>query len=691
MPQPPENSGQMVNRIVNIKPLQQQTATMLTGHMSRQVTLYPDTQRAIYQPGERFTITLNAIDVDYISFEDSVLWAKVETSSKGNIEYVEEAGITITGGKETWSGMHTRFKYPALGGASYIDRFRIFAGTTEIQDYERYWGLWGTLAEMNAPRGFESYETMLMNSRCSPAVIKMMRSDGDYRHELNATHTCYAAPHTTANTIITCKYTHWVQIPLLSVFNDAGWIPNYQMGNKIKLEFVLVPNNLPYASSFWSGSGGDDVTPEIKDGAAPCTPIYYDSRPMRWSECVPDVCYAYGCTAATAGVVVTPVGTVGKIWKVDESHFSWRFTDIMLRVNGLTVLQGGQLDAQPVEIFTKSYVTMTAPTTGQRDERIAFQIKKSSIRKMHMIFTDPSIYSTQKWQDCTIEHWLRAGTMGAIKYEPLDPNYDAEHKVYDPSITWFAVELGGKRYPTDFGTGPERHPDDRDANTHEMFRAYNRFMGRNDVSGMLFPASLTAFDETCHGSMPSQRFERYPGFNNCFELTYTSDLNCGYLGQVDGCLEIKNGTQAHPAWYGMTKSLYGGPAIRTGYKPQKSVFSNVLADVRPFSQYHRLHATCGLTGGKFIMAVTMGAMDKASTLIQGVDTERYDFNVLFSRNEAINTTKYKMAAWEESDPAGENEFQWPAARMTERIPEITVFFDYDVKLTIQNGVIILDD
>jgi len=463
----------MVNRIVNIKPLQQQTATMLTGHMSKQVDLYPDTQRDNYNPSEIFTITLNAIDVDYISFEDSVLWAKVKTTSTGNIHYCD-INVNASRGKSSWSNIHTRFKFPALGGASYIERFRIFAGTTEIQDYEKYYFLWGTLAEMAAPRGFENYENMLMNSRASPKVVEMMRSDGDSHLNDPATALAPATAAPPAGTPVKGTYDVWIQIPLLSVFNDAGYIPNYQMGNKIKLEFKLTPNDLPYRAGYSPGNT-----------AAVSAAVYGNV------EYVPNTQWTVAVPAAAT------------IMYIEESKFSWVLKNIVLRVNGLTVLQGGQLDAQPVEIFTHSYSVMTSPTTGGADERIPFQIKKSSIRKLHAIFTDAQVSTNQDWNRSSIDQWCRAGTVGSVNRSTVDTGtWPVEvGKEYNPSITWFAVELGGKRFPTSFGTGANRHPDNVHENVHEMFRAYQRFNGRNDVSGAIFPASLTPMNEGSHGGL----------------------------------------------------------------------------------------------------------------------------------------------------------------------------------------------
>jgi len=345
---------------------------------------------------------------------------------------------------------------------------------------------------------------------------------------------------------------------------------------------------------------------------------------------------------------------------------------------------------------------MTSPTTGGMDERIPFQIKKSSIRKLHAIFTDSQLTTNQDWNRSSIDQWCRAGTIGSVNKSSSDtgPWPVATDAEYNPSITWFAVELGGKRFPTSFGTGSERHPTNVHENVHEMFRAYQRFKGRNDVSGAIFPASLTPMNEGSHGSLS----DAWDDLNVPFGGSYTQIWSChkgvNYKverGDLESDLTVFNPNEvihsnvAHPAWWGMTSSLYGGPAFRASwdYSPAVAWDPATPANNAGMGNTWSTHYTNALTGGKFIMAVTLGAMDKASTLIQGVDTERYDFNILFSRKMAISPGAIVTRSWTTEDASADHKY--PCADVKEYPVELTVFFDYDVKLTIQNGVIIIDD
>lgn len=622
-------------------------ATVLSAHMPVQVTIYPDTQRAVYNPGDTISITLNAMNVDYINFADSILWVKyvVTTPTFTSLGTDDVHGAV----QNYFNNFYTRYMFPALGGASLISRFRIYSGTTEMQDYERYWALWGTLAEMAAPRGFSDHATLFNKTRISSSV--------------------QSSTLVKANNNIITSVPIWIQIPLISVFNDAGFIPNYQTANKIKLVFTLSQNNAIFQSAFFSMLPTTTIEPNA-DGDATHKQMVFDKGVM---EFFPGIQYG--------GKVVT------------QGAYTWSITDAFFRASGLTVLEGGQLDADPVEIFTHSYRVMTAPTTGQMDERIPFQIKRSSVRKVHAIFTAPNLNNTQDPNYPTQGHWLRAGIVGSRNYystHPSDQNpVNGIAKAYDPSITWFAIEMGSKRYPTSFGTGENRHPAYRDANTHEMFRAYSRFNGLNDISGRTVPMNLTPFEELNHGWL--NKMSHGPGVEEQVAARAWANINMDALPytQFRAGETIGNPVIFHPAWAGMTCSLYGGSATRAVYRPflsttaiTKAITANSYAGVSVVS-------TDQLTGGKFIMATTFASMDKRGKLIQGVDTERYDINLLWSRAEPIAAGMVFPGANTHYNDT--NDLSWrPLYQVVEEVPDITVMIDFDVKITIQNGTITLD-
>lgn len=614
---------------------------MLSAHMPSQVTLYPDTQRAVYNPGDKITITVNAMDVDYIQFEDSVLWVSLEMTLP---QYLDRDG----NGRINIDNTSVRFKYPALGGASLVDRFRIDSGTTILQDYEEYWALWATLAEMSAPRGFSDPSTFYNKTRCATEVMRMQ-----------ATHSSTNA-YDPSGTITT--YPVWIQIPLISVLNDAGFIPNYQTANKIKLHITLSQNDAIFASSIYR------ISPSFVAG----DPNVYLS--------------GYEPDQETMPKIITPRDSAGvNVYDaVEDLRFTWALKDCFLRASGLTVLNGGHLDANPVEIFTHSYQTMTTPTNGMKNERVSFQIKKSSIRKMHAIFTSPSVKMNQDFIRPTQRHWMRAGSLGArLVYDVDPPIAGTGTHAYDPSITWFAVELGGKRFPTSSGTGEERNPVARDTNVAEMYRAYSRFNGINDMSGTMMPLSLTPYDEHSHGSMFLT--SRIGDMQGTFQGRYAAQNVGGPVGAW-GAFNIGNVAShpfaAHPAWTGMTASLYGGFAARFGYRPWDF-------GVLPYQKVS-LMPTSLLTSGKFIMATTFASMDRSGKLIQGIDTERYDMQVVWSRLMPI--IEGFVVPGSQMDGPNVHDVLWRTPyTMTEEIPMMIAFFDFDVKLTIQNGVITLDD
>jgi len=119
-----------VARINDLKSLQNEMGTMLSGHTSKQIQLYPDTARAEYYPGDKITFTLNAHEADYINLENSVIWAKLHL--KRRQIYNDAAGE-----QPPFDGFASALWEPpvlANGGAGLVNRLRIFSGTTELQE-----------------------------------------------------------------------------------------------------------------------------------------------------------------------------------------------------------------------------------------------------------------------------------------------------------------------------------------------------------------------------------------------------------------------------------------------------------------------------------------------------------------------------------------------------------------------------
>lgn len=614
-----ESVTDMVHRITNLKPLQQQMGSMLLGHISRQIQLRPDNERDITRPGNKITMSLKAFESKYLNFEDSALWFNMRMVYPTSWKYshVDPADNIYHESDVDWNTRHFVPKILALGGASLISRFQVWSGSLEIQDYQHYNLLYGTLHAMKQMRFTPDIDTLMGVTHIQPPYNREFVHEGE--------------------TSRTSKW-WWVKIPLISVLSAAGNIPNYQTDNSLRLTFTLAQADEVFKSMFR-------------------TPIWafpLPADPVIAADILP-------------GVYTQDIAGGPDLAASIPYDLSWEVSDIIMQVHGISVVDDGVVDDEKMEVYTTSYTAMDSPTRGALEERLRFQIKKSSITGVHAIMIDQEYDTNQSPARPSIDQWLRAGTMGAVEYPSGTP--------YDPSIVWWAYEIGGRQYPTDTGAGTKT-PDSRDSNTMMWYHDYKRYNFRNTIGGTTYPAMLTPNDDTgstyaasdhASGFMVYPTYLPTPVYTNHVTQTAT-----GY-GETD-LMTVS------PGYFGMTETLYGGQANRTGNL-------GLSGDIRGETiESWKWMDTNALTGGKFIMACAFTPVDKNPTLIQGIDTERYPIDLVIRRQEAINP----LAILTTDIPNATGAIM-PLLPMTDSAPLAVVFFRYNVRLTFHNGVVTLDD
>ncbi|MCK4501154.1 hypothetical protein KAU11_11705 [Candidatus Babeliales bacterium] len=675
------NAGTTVNRITNIKPLQQESATMITNHISKMVFLRPTIAGGIYNAGDTISIELNAFDTDYINLADSAFMFKLHiratNSLRRSYKLDEAADPVYTFSSDTaFDRSFALRKILANGTASLIKRVRVTSGTNLVMDIEKYDIFMGTMTEMQCPKGFRDYETL---SNCPDTVYPyagplFMTEGVDNPVSIAGDRD----GSDTGNDV-------WLKVPLFTIFNDSGFFPNYQVGNKVIITITLNDNN-----AVWKA-----VLPPcpVPCGAASHTGgsmVYLNTNRRKNQSMIPGLWYNEEADVT---------GFPRVLYDTEDTTYKYHISDVLLIAHGLTVTSGGQLDAEPVIVYTDSYQMMTTPTTGAIRERHTFQFKKSSISSAWGVFTDPLGEREQNWQNPDNSMWLRGGSVGAIGWkETGDTMYDPatdDHppREYDPSIQWWSMELGGRRFPTDEGCGMISPPD-RDTNCIHMWNEYERFLGRNDITGYTFPPSITPHDEHSHGFMADCAVTPITPRNSNVRIYSTTPVerimstDLLKFGATYPPSLYPHPLAMLPAYWGYSNSMFGGACVRIGAE---------YAEDEHFYQrkFNAISATAP-TGAKFIIACTFTPIDHSGSLIQGVDTERYDFMVNWQRREPINTGVFLDAGWQNSrtnktPPANAEHLLMPLARIEERVPTFSMFFKYNIKITIQNGVITIMD
>jgi len=625
--------------------------------MSKQIPLRPDTARSEYRPGDEIVFTLIAHQTDMLNLEDSYCMALCEFSSA---LYYDEAVYAKTEGligtdrhiSDRWDPLKYTMKTLALGGASFIDRIIVNAGTTQLQDSQRYNIWYGTVATMEMTPGIGDPETLLgISSLAWPYTGPFI-----YQHEIQASSVT--------------SYKVWVKIPILTILNEVGFIPTFQTQNRLKLHLHLAREDAVWKNcQYGTGAGwGEEEWDHVYPGYRELHDEYLDGEYL--FSGIPTLNYY-----DFLDVDVLNTHTQAYYCPV----FSWKLLDIVLLVKGLAALNSGALNPAPMDVFTEAYKLIEVQTNGQASERIPMQIKKSSISGFHAVFIDPKCFTSQAPNRLSIDQWTRAGRLGA------------KDTTYDPSIVWWALELGGHMLPTPTGAGM-RSPPSRDYNCPLWYHEYQRYTERNNIAGSTFPAALSPWDEST--SSYFRNHHQRIGYHAA-ELNEGGLLGDGrsYTLLAQNVLTLTPDTEiwSHPfAWQtsyaGLTESLYGGPAIR-GILDRLST-SIVPATTTPClysSSQLGVVPTTALTGGKFIIACTLATLDNGGPLIQGIDTNRYDFNLLIERNQEIDEGKYYQSAWDTPSTYG------LVHTMYEAKPRVLAFFKYNVRLIIANGVFTVED
>ncbi len=617
-----ESVTDMVHRITNLKPLQQKMGTMLLGHISRQIQLRPDNERDITRPGNKVSIMLKAFESKYVNFEDSALWFNTRMVYPNTWTYssVDPADDIRHDVDIDWNRNFFVPKIFALGGATLISRFQVWSGSLEIQDYNHYNLLYGTLHAMKQMRLTPDIDTLMGVTHLQPPYSKEFSTEGETSR---------------------VSQWWWIKIPLISVLSAAGNIPNFQTDHALRLEFTLAQAAEVFKTMFESPSW-DSPNGPVSD----------------LTDILPGV-YMKNLTVSPNYVASNPY------------DMSWEVSDIILQVHGISVVDSGVTDDEKMEVYTTSYTTMDAPTRGSLEERLRFQIKKSSITGVHSIMIDQEYDTSQSCSHPSIDQWLRAGTLGAVEY----PTGTA----YDPSIVWWAYEIGGRQYPTDSGAGTKT-PAARDTNTDMWYHEYKRYNYRNTVGGTTYPAMLLPNDDS---ASTYSFLSKYPSLPSTYEIPVrlTGDVYTNRVHYIDNPKSnIADLMAISPGYFGMTETLYGGPAFRVGNTGKDATNRGEGSD------YWMWMPTTALTGCKFIMACAFTPVDKNPTLIQGLDTERYPVDLVLRRHEAINTQAFLA-----TDNPNATDSIMPLLPMTETSPLAVVFFRYNVRLTFHNGVVTLDD
>ena len=338
---PPQAPANTVISITNAKLLNQSEGIFLIGHDAKQVTLFPETMRNEYHPGSVFGISIQGMEVDYMNIEDSYLWGRVHFRGTGlRTDWANRTAATegVQSPQLSWDNFQGVFKPPPLGGASYIQRFRIHSGTTTIQDIEVYNLFYGVVAGTHALTRFKDYQTLLNCNLYDAPIQNMQLSKPDPNS-------------TTGARVSLCPI--WVIFPAINVLSECGYVPTYQTGQGgLRWDLTLAGANTPLSHDVrWGASGPVDpkyVT--TTEGTEVQITTYPGSGQMGYrSMCVP------GRTFAAA----SPVSL--KSHRIHEATFTWFITDIQLRVSGLRVVNPGELDGRKVEVFTRSFTTMVSP------------------------------------------------------------------------------------------------------------------------------------------------------------------------------------------------------------------------------------------------------------------------------------------------------------------------------------------
>lgn len=627
--------------IDNIKPLHDASAMVLRNHMQRILDLHPDSQRSFYKPSDEFTITLHGHEVDYINLGDSSLWFKV-------VFYDPKGFATSTK------------KVLANGGASFVHRFTNWCGTQELEDIEYYNVHIPSEIEGHLASDYHNDQTLMFADVDSP-----MYCEGLHMPDATSTH-----PTTGAGK---WSYPVWVQVPIACAYSGAGFIPVFQMANKIKLKFRIADQH-----EIWRNAHDGSINGPYGEFSA-------------------GISYGGGHAAAAAP---SPLfyGLVKASW--ENNNWDFRIEDVVLQAHGLTVLSGGALDANPFDIWTQSTLVLRQNTLGLKNERAVFQIKKSSIERAKFMFLAPSAFTAQTSQASDIGQWYRSSPFNYDNGHQFENNTPGTRKNtfalrYTPWIEWWKVSLGSVSYPTPVGAG-NRSPAWVDDNCHIWHNEFLQYFGRNLDTGDVFSPMLRPFNEESHGHFYADAVIPLTDYAQDGTATNTTGAVVGIEGRAafDATLKRRS-IRANASWFGNALALYSARATRVA----------IIGDVDTSIPHKKAYGlvTLWMPGGKFMACVNFNPVDKVDHLIQGIDTEMFDILFEWTRYEAIQSgaTSHPFGCPGVKSIYGRNSM---SGVVTDRlgidptvnyhydeITDVFGFITFDIKLTLANGIITIDD
>jgi len=615
--------------INNVKHLSERGAMVLKNHLLRKIEMRPDSQKSYYSPSDEFTITLHAHEIDYTDLGESMLWFKISVYDP-----------------ENFAGGSDAKKIFANGVVSIIRRLTVWCGTQELEDLDYYNIHVPSELEGHTQKGYFNERNLMNASREDDLYV-----NGLHIEDENSIHGSY------------WSRSVWVQIPLACAFSNCGFIPVYQMANKIKLKFRLADQHEVWMNDFDAAS-----TPNGPYG------LFTDAN------------YCGGGVTYGATDLVNARRVTGSDW-------NYRVDDVVLETRSLTTLSGGALDAEPFEIWTTSTRTIRDSTIGSVHERVVFQIKKSSINKAKFLFVDPHAFTSQRDTVGDIGLWLRASpfTFDQDQYntsEEFKVNHDAR---YMPWIDWYSVSLGSVKFPTPTGAGT-RNPVYVDDNVPYFELEADEYFKRNIDTGDVSNPSLKMRGELNHGAFHGATVqkcgEKQAGFLIDGDVNTNKSAAKIAMTTETPFYEIHGTVPAHAAnaaWFSNSLSLYSGESYRLARIGR--VNSKATAGI--LYSYVKMHNP----GGKCMFFANFGPINKAN-IIQGIDTEMFDIMFEWTRHEKVDaTTEDKCDVFASPGVPGTVGTLHPANRVQvmDRAPDILGFFVYDIKLTVGNGIITIDD
>jgi len=166
-------------------------------HLRRYTRVRPQQVQATYVAGQQLTFSLKGQGVDYINFDGSCLLVQVSASVLNSL-------LTF-------------------GSVGLIERFRVRGGATDFEDVHHY-GRW---VWANHQGQFQVFSN-LSEARMSPTAN---------------TNTTLLAANPFRFTGVGAVNSVWLQIPLMTMFDQAGYFPVYMLAEELYFLFELAAND----------------------------------------------------------------------------------------------------------------------------------------------------------------------------------------------------------------------------------------------------------------------------------------------------------------------------------------------------------------------------------------------------------------------------------------------------------------